>query len=116
MKDAAEAGADFPAESNAIFLEFVAAHINSGPCEVSSNYIAAESNSSDILAQALIVRTRWFRVDDDTAKIWDLHAESCHCKLIHHDAKIWTATFSTDGRTLLTGGQDQRIRIWGFSR
>ena len=113
MKDAAEAEPISPAESNAIFLEFASrshqfwALRGCVPITLPLNLIAF-----DILAQSPDGRNALVRVDDDTAKIWDLHAGILHPELIHHDAKIWTATFSTDGRTLLTGGQDQRIRIW----
>jgi WD40 repeat protein len=68
--------------------------------------------SSNVLATSPDGGTVLLRQSDDIAQICDAKSQKPRGDPIHHDAKLWAAAFAADGDTLVTGGQDQQLRLW----
>ncbi len=49
---------------------------------------------------------------DSTARLWDAAGGHFLGEPLRHRSQVWTLAFSPDGRTLLTGGDDQTARLW----
>jgi WD40 repeat protein len=50
--------------------------------------------------------------NDKTVPIYDLKTEKILCELTGHTAPVHNATYSIDGKRIVTGGQDNTVRVW----
>ena len=58
----------------------------------------------------LVVSTGW--ADGGDFVLWDTSARRIVKTVYADDAGVWTSVVSTDGRTLMTGGQTGIVRLW----
>lgn len=79
-----------------------------------SNGVVAFSNNGYMLAAVLNEdrATKHYRF---TIHLWAIPFEKSHAILKGHKAKINTITFTPDGKTLISGSDDETIRIWDTS-
>lgn len=49
--------------------------------------------------------------DDGSARLWNVRTRQLQAKL-NHGGPIWVARFTPDGRSVLTGGRDGKVRVW----
>jgi len=49
---------------------------------------------------------------DGNIKFWDADRFECILLLSGHKSSVWSLSISTEGSTLVSGGQDRSIRLW----
>jgi eukaryotic-like serine/threonine-protein kinase len=69
-------------------------------------------NTTQVLAATQDAGKVFIKLSDETGQILQMPQAKAVAPPIKHDVRLLAAGFSCDGRTLLTGGHDQRIRIW----
>jgi WD40 repeat protein len=77
--------------------------------ELCKNYVNAISVSPN---DRILATTRYF---DQTAQLWDLETNQPIGTPLHHQGSVKSATFSVDGKFLLTCCEDKHIYIWDLS-
>jgi WD40 repeat protein len=50
--------------------------------------------------------------EDRTVRLWDVETGTGIAVLRDHTNRVWSVDFSFDGKTLVSGGDDQCVRIW----
>ena len=49
---------------------------------------------------------------DQSIKLWDVTSSHCLATLEGHTGRVWSLTFSPDGRLLASSGNDQGVKVW----
>ena len=49
---------------------------------------------------------------DGLLKIWNMHKDTCINTIDNHSGKAWSLDTSSDGRYLLTGGNDSLLHLY----
>jgi len=44
--------------------------------------------------------------------LWEVSTGQCLKTLRGHTNKVWSVAFSSDGQTLVSGSQDETVKIW----
>lgn len=71
---------------------------------VAGKYVGTHPNLESIIVFAPGI--------DKTVPIYDIKKEKILCELTGHTAPVYNATYSNDGKRIVTGSQDNTIRIW----
>jgi WD40 repeat protein len=48
-------------------------------------------------------------------KVWDVATGEERAALVGHTDQVWSVAFTTDGKTLATGGDDQTVKLWDLT-
>ena len=51
----------------------------------------------------------------DTAKLWEIPSGNLKATLISHVQDVMGIAFSPDGKTLVTGGDDRKVKLWNVA-
>jgi len=46
--------------------------------------------------------------------LWEVSTGQCLKTLRGHTDKVWSVAFSSDGQTLVSGSQDETVKIWNL--